>query len=375
MAERRMFSKQLIGSDSFMALTPGARCLWMYVSINADDDGFVGNLGTLTRGAGFSTDEISALEQGGFIINFGEGVAALTHWNMCNHIKSRWHKPTVYREQLSRLTVDSSGIYRLTDGTVTEEKSQEIRVIDNNTGEVSTIKCSEAQLSEGESGAKKEPSEESSPTPRRGRYANVSLTDAEAEALKKDIPEWEEYVERLSEYMALTGKSYANHDAVIRSWHRRDTDNTRRGGASSRRGGASSQAPYPSYPCPDNGMHGQLTHSAAPPFPEKSADFSGSPCRGGNLPPSDESKGMHAQDFSGTPCRGGNLPPLAESQTIYGQNFSPSPAESPYSRKPQTKKGALDLSTPPSYDLDAYNRLALTGELLRKPKGKQAPQQ
>ncbi len=52
-----------------------------------------------------------------------------------------------------------------------------------------------------------------------GRYQNVFLSDAELAELQTDFPTvWQEYIERLSEYMASTGKTYKNHAATIRRW-------------------------------------------------------------------------------------------------------------------------------------------------------------
>ena len=57
---------------------------------------------------------------------------------------------------------------------------------------------------------------------RYGEYRNVLLSDEELEKLKAEFPDWEAWIERLSEYLAKTGKSYKNHLAVIRSWARAD---------------------------------------------------------------------------------------------------------------------------------------------------------
>ena len=52
-----------------------------------------------------------------------------------------------------------------------------------------------------------------------GRYGNVFLTEAELSELQADFPTvWQEYIERLSEYMASTGKTYKSHAATIRRW-------------------------------------------------------------------------------------------------------------------------------------------------------------
>ena len=52
-----------------------------------------------------------------------------------------------------------------------------------------------------------------------GRYGNVFLTEAEVAELQADFPTvWQEYIERLSEYMASTGRTYKSHAATIRRW-------------------------------------------------------------------------------------------------------------------------------------------------------------
>ena len=60
-------------------------------------------------------------------------------------------------------------------------------------------------------------------TPTYGRYQNVFLTDDELTELQKELPAlWQTYVDRLSEYMASTGKQYQNHAATIRRWAAED---------------------------------------------------------------------------------------------------------------------------------------------------------
>ena len=45
------------------------------------------------------------------------------------------------------------------------------------------------------------------------------MTEKELSELQAEIPDlWKSYVERLSEYMASTGKTYKNHAATIRRW-------------------------------------------------------------------------------------------------------------------------------------------------------------
>lgn len=56
-----------------------------------------------------------------------------------------------------------------------------------------------------------------------GTYSNVLLSDKQMEKLKAEFPtDWEERIERVSEYCASTGKSYKDFLATIRSWARKD---------------------------------------------------------------------------------------------------------------------------------------------------------
>lgn len=57
-----------------------------------------------------------------------------------------------------------------------------------------------------------------------GRYKNVVLSDTELTNLKGELPtKWQHYIDRLSEYMASTGKQYKNHLATIRRWAAADS--------------------------------------------------------------------------------------------------------------------------------------------------------
>ena len=58
---------------------------------------------------------------------------------------------------------------------------------------------------------------------RYGSYENVLLSDTEYSKLRQEFPrDYQMRVERLSEYMASTGRSYKNHLATIRSWAKRE---------------------------------------------------------------------------------------------------------------------------------------------------------
>ena len=84
-------------------------------------------------------------------------------------------------------------------------------------GKSSTVKSSEAEESiEGAAPPK-------SPRHKYGLYKNVIFTDEEYQKLQEEFPhDYTDRIERLSEYIASTGKKYKNHLATIRSWARKD---------------------------------------------------------------------------------------------------------------------------------------------------------
>lgn len=55
-----------------------------------------------------------------------------------------------------------------------------------------------------------------------GEYNNVLLTDEQMAKLQAEFTDWPERIERLSSYMASTGKSYKDHLATIRNWAKKD---------------------------------------------------------------------------------------------------------------------------------------------------------
>ena len=60
-----------------------------------------------------------------------------------------------------------------------------------------------------------------------GRYQNIFLTHEELADLQASFPAvWEQYIEKLSEYMASTGKRYQSHAATIRRWAGEDAKKT-----------------------------------------------------------------------------------------------------------------------------------------------------
>lgn len=111
MAERRMLSKKVVFSDKFYRLSDKAKLLYTYLVLDADDDGFVGNVRQTISATGANMRTLIQLAEHGFILTFKSGVVAISHWKMQNRIEKRMYTPTIYKDELDMLIVDRNGVY------------------------------------------------------------------------------------------------------------------------------------------------------------------------------------------------------------------------------------------------------------------------
>ena len=209
MAERRMFAKTIVLSDAFLDMPLSARCLYFTLGMLADDDGFVNSPKSIMRQAGASTDDLNLLMVKRFILKFDSGVIVIKHWRIHNYIQKDRYKESKYMEEKATLMIDQNGAYT--------ECIQDVSTLDTQV----RLGKDRDRIELGEDSREATP-----PKPTRhkyGLYENVLLTDEDYEKLKAEFPhDHTERIERLSEYIASTGKKYKNHLATIRNWARND---------------------------------------------------------------------------------------------------------------------------------------------------------
>lgn len=226
MAERRMFAKTIVTSDAFLDMPPTARCLYFLLAMMADDDGFVNAPRSIMRQAGATLDDMNILIAKRFVLTFESGVVVIKHWKIHNLIKSDRYKETTYLEEKAMLTLDDKKAYTEVESAPEPEWNQagtnlepQVRL-----GKDSLVKGSVVEDIE----------EAAPPKPTRhkyGSYKNVLLSDEEYTKLTEEFPhDYSARIERLSEYIASTGKSYKSHLATIRSWARKDAEKQSKGG-------------------------------------------------------------------------------------------------------------------------------------------------
>ena len=262
MAERRMFAKTIVDSDMFIDMPMSARLLYYDLAMRADDDGFVNSPKKIMRFVGASMDDMNVLIAKQFIIPFESGVVVIKHWKIHNYIQKDRYKATSYQAEKESLTL-KNGTYYTDDlpdisnldteciqdvysldtqvrlgkdrlGKVRLELGKDrARDRDRERQELESAHAPEnlpLEIAENKNNKNNENdfnnSDNKKPTRHKyGIYKNVLLTDEDMEKLKSEFPDdWQNRIERLSEYIASSGKTYKNHLATIRVWAKKDKE-------------------------------------------------------------------------------------------------------------------------------------------------------
>ena len=217
MAERRMFAKTIIDSDAFLDMPLSTQSLYFHLSMRADD-GFINNPKKIQRMVGCADDDMKLLIAKNFIIPFESGIVVIKHWKIHNYIRNDRYKETVYQEEKSMLEVKENKAYTLGIPNGYQMDTQ-VRLGKDSIGKVSIEYISDSDEPETPAPVKKKPVKH-----KYGEYNNVLLTDEELSKLKAEYSDYEERIERLSSYVASTGKAYKSHYATIRNWARKDAE-------------------------------------------------------------------------------------------------------------------------------------------------------
>lgn len=210
MAERRMFAKTIIDSDSFLDMPLSAQALYFHLSMRADDDGFINNPKKIQRTIGCADDDMRLLVAKSFIIPFESGVVVIKHWRINNYIQKDRYKPTTYTDERAQLQLKENGSYTecIQNGY---NLDTQVRL-----GKVRDIKEKDSL---GRVEKESQPDKPSSPSPKHkyGAYKNVLLTEKEYQSLIK-LQDGEKAIEFLSEYREYKGYKAKSDFLAIKKW-------------------------------------------------------------------------------------------------------------------------------------------------------------
>lgn len=113
MANRRMFSKNITDTDTFLDMPMSTQCLYFHLNMSADDDGFIGNAKTIRRMVGASEDDLKLLIAKEFIFPFESGVVVIRDWKIHNYIRKDRYSETVYQQEKAQIIETDSGRYQI----------------------------------------------------------------------------------------------------------------------------------------------------------------------------------------------------------------------------------------------------------------------
>ena len=230
MAEKRMFTQKIIDSDAFLDMPLSTQSLYFHLNMRADDDGFINNPKRIQRTIGASDDDLKLLLAKRFVIGFDSGVIVIKHWRMHNTLRKDRYNPTQYQDELALLDVKDNNAYTERCAAIPESVATTWQPSGNHPatqysiGKYSRVENSivESDMSDSDESDTPAPKPKKPSKHKYGEYDNVLLTDAELEKLKDEYIDYEERIERLSSYIASTGKVYKSHFATIRNWARKD---------------------------------------------------------------------------------------------------------------------------------------------------------
>lgn len=77
MANRRMFSLDVVDTDRFLEMPLTAQCLYFHLGMRADDDGFIDSPKRILRYIGSNDDDLRILLTKGYLIPFEDGVIVI----------------------------------------------------------------------------------------------------------------------------------------------------------------------------------------------------------------------------------------------------------------------------------------------------------
>lgn len=124
MANRRMFSKDVIDSDRFLDMPPTAQNFYFHLGMQADDDGFVSAPKKVKRLSSATDDDLKLLIAKGFVIPFESGIIVIADWKLNNMLRKDRYKETIHKGEKLHLIEKENGSYQYSETILNTENSQ-----------------------------------------------------------------------------------------------------------------------------------------------------------------------------------------------------------------------------------------------------------
>ena len=220
MANRRMFSLDVVDTDNFLDMPLSAQGLYFHLGMRADDDGFISSPKKIIKIVNASEDDLKLLILKGYLIPFESGVIVISDWCVNNYIRADRKHSTRFTKEFSLLSKDKdtyklrledhgnqmTTIIQPSDNQATDKWHTEVRLGKDSVGKDSVVKdsiniyCTEL--------------EKTSSMPTEPPVITLTLNDkTEYPIYNKDIEQWQELypvVDILQELRKMKGWLDAN---------------------------------------------------------------------------------------------------------------------------------------------------------------------
>lgn len=208
MAERRMFSKRVIGSARFLKMPISTQCLYFHLGLNADDDGIVEAYTTIKQ-IGATEDDLKVLVAKGFCTVLNEDlVTYITDWRENNKVRADRKIDSIYKDLLLQIVPDAD-VQQMANRADRKPRVKQRDVPGTSPG---PHRLGEVRLGEDNTHT----TGEKLPC---GKLNNVYLTQEQLDELNRLIPsQAERYIERFGRYKAIKNVESYDDYAWIRGW-------------------------------------------------------------------------------------------------------------------------------------------------------------
>jgi len=213
MAQKRMFSKDVVRTDKFLDMSLSSQALYFHLSLDADVKGFVSPR-LIMRMINSTADDLNVLITKGFVIPFESGVVVVTHWNVNNQIRETHEAPTQHLNEFKKLTALEQGFYQLQEnyGSTTVELPHSIDKIRLDKIRLDKIKR-----------------ERKNKLLIKRNFSKIEdITEPVIQELSEKYGVPVDFVrgkkEDLENYVASTGRKYKDYKATLNLWLKKDIE-------------------------------------------------------------------------------------------------------------------------------------------------------
>ena len=112
MAIKRMFNKNIVCNDIFRSMTTQAQTLYFQINLECDDDGFCSSVKGLMAIIHANNKHLNELLSNRYLLKVGNrGIYVVKHWRLHNTVQKDRYIPTKWRDEMSKLIIESDGSY------------------------------------------------------------------------------------------------------------------------------------------------------------------------------------------------------------------------------------------------------------------------